>query len=168
MATIEKRVRVFYDALCSDPALRGKDIYRKMREQLEEYWEKLFCDPIVVKTPKGTITLHPQRTNNLMERFFRFFKRMYRKKSGTRPLTRTMKAMIADTPLVRNLENPDYVKILLNGKRSLEERFAEIDVQLVRKEFRTVLTTSEKVPPKVKELIRLPNFPTTLAALYTA
>ena len=165
MRSIERRVKVFYHSLCSDPALRGKDIYRKMREQLHQYWEKLFCDPIVVQTPKGRRTIHPQRTNNLMEQFFRFFKRMFRRKSGTRPLARTMRAMIADTPLVRNLGNPAYVKILLNGKRSLEERFAQIDEQLVRKEFQTVLTTSDRVPAKVKELIKLPSLPEKLVAL---
>lgn len=167
MATIEKRVKGFYHSLCTDPALREKDIYRKMREQLKQYWEKLFCDPIVVKTPKGKRTICPQRTNNLMEQFFRFFKRMFRKRSGTRPLARTMKAMIADTPLVRNLENPAYVKILVNGKRSLEERFAEIDNQLVREEFQKVLATPDKVPAKVKELIKLPGLPETLVALCT-
>jgi len=168
MTSIEKRVKVFYRSLCNDPALRGKDSYRKMREQLHHYWEKLFCDPIMVKTAKGRRLLHPQRTNNLMEQFFRFFKRMFRKRSGTRPLARTMKAMIADTPLVRNLENPDYVKILLNGKSSLEERFAEIDTQLVRKEFRTVQSSPDKVPAKVKELIKMPSLPESLAGLWTA
>jgi len=167
MRSIEKRVKVFYRSLCSEPAPRTKDIYGKMREQLHQYWEKLFCDPIVVNTPKGRRTLHPQRTNNLMEQFFRFFKRMFRKKSGTRPLARTMKAMIADTPLVRNLANPAYVKILLNGKCSLEERFAEIDAQLVRKEFQTVLNASDRVPAKVKELVKLPSLPERLVELCT-
>jgi len=103
----------------------------------------------------------------ILEQFFRFLKRMYRKKSGTRPLGRTMKAMIADTPLVRNLENPDYMKIILDRKPSLEERFAEIDIKIIRKELRSVLTTPEKVPAKIKELIRLPGLPDTLVALFT-
>ena len=167
MSTIEQRVTAFYQYLCNDPMLREKESYRKMREQLEQYWDKLFCDPIMVETLKGKRTIHPQRTNNLMEQFFRFFKRVFRKKSGTRPLGRTMKALIADTPLVRNLENPDYGKIILNGKRSLEERFAEIDAHIVRKEFCTVLTSPEKVPAKVRELIGMPGLPDTLVALFT-
>jgi len=167
MSTIEKRVTAFHDWLRNDQVLPGKECYRNLIVQLEQYWDKLFCDPIVVETPKGTITIQPQRTNNLMEQFFRFLKRMYRKKSGTRPLGRTMKAMIADTPLVRNLENPDYMKIILDRKPSLEERFAEIDIKIIRKELRSVLTTPEKVPAKIKELIRLPGLPDTLVALFT-
>ena len=34
--------------------------------------------------------------------------------------------MLADTPLVRNLENPEYVKILLGEKENLEDLFAEL------------------------------------------
>ena len=102
-----------------------------------------------------------------MEQFFRSWKRLFRKKSGMRPLCKTMKAMIANTPLVRNLENPTYVDIILDGKPSLEERFAEIDAHLVRKELHTVLTTPEKVPAEIKKLIKLPGLPDTLVALFT-
>lgn len=39
---------------------------------------------------------------------------------------RALQAMLADTPLVKNLDNPDYMKILLDGKENLEELFAEL------------------------------------------
>jgi len=41
--------------------------------------------------------------------------------------------MFADTPLVKNLENPVYMKIMLAGKKSLEEKFAEIDHKEIMK-----------------------------------
>ena len=66
MSTIEKRVTAFHDWLRNDQVLQGKECYRNLIVQLEQYWDKLFCDPIVVETPKGTITIQPQRTNNLM------------------------------------------------------------------------------------------------------
>ena len=167
ISTIEKRVTAFYQWLCNDPTLSEKETYRSMRVQLEQYWDKLFCDPLVVETPKGRVTIQPQRTNNVLEQFFRSWKRLFRKKSGMRPLCKTMKAMIANTPLVRNLENPTYVDIILDGKPSLEERFAEIDAHLVRKELHNVLTTPEKVPAEIKKLIKLPGLPDTLVALFT-
>lgn len=34
--------------------------------------------------------------------------------------------MLADTPLVKNLDNDEYMKILLNGKNNLEELFANL------------------------------------------
>ena len=42
--------------------------------------------------------------------------------------------MLADTPLVRNLSRPEYVRILLKGKDSLAELFSEIDIKQVRLE----------------------------------
>ena len=37
-----------------------------------------------------------------------------------------LRTILAETPLVRNLENPTYIKILLQGKASLEEVFAQV------------------------------------------
>jgi hypothetical protein len=111
--------------------------YKKMVKQIDKYWEKLFADPIMVTTASGeTILVQPQRTNNILERFFREIKRMYRSKSGTQSLNKVMKAMLADTPLVKNLSNPQYLTIILNGHNTLEERFAEIDEKLVRQEIK--------------------------------
>jgi hypothetical protein len=36
--------------------------------------------------------------------------------------------LLADTPLVKNLSTPDYMDILLDGKSSLQELFAEIEM----------------------------------------
>jgi len=78
-----------------------------------------------------------------------------------------MKAMPANTPLVKNLNNPQYMHILLNGRSSLEERFAEIDAPLVQREPALLSRSSEKVPPRIKQLIRTPDFPTQLVAIFT-
>ena len=67
-----------------------------------------------------------------MERFFRDFRRGARRRTGHNSISRFLQSMIADTPLVRNLENPGYLKILLNGQATLEERFAQIDTETVR------------------------------------
>ncbi len=41
--------------------------------------EKLFADPITVQTPSSPILIQPQRTNNILERFFRSLKRANRR-----------------------------------------------------------------------------------------
>ena len=74
--------------------------------------------------------------------------------------------MIADTPLVRNLGNPNYLKILLNGQATLEERFAQIDIETVRKELQGAQESVEKVPSKIRQLIALPAFPETISRLF--
>jgi len=82
---------------------------------------------------------------------------MYRSKSGTQSLNKVIKAMLADTPLVRNLSNPEYVKIILKGHSTLEHRFAEIDEKLVRKQMAT-RNDRHCMPANMKKAMRKPNF----------
>ena len=126
----------------------------------------LSADPIFVKTSNDEILIQPQRTNNILERLFREIKRSYRKKSGSKALGKILKAMLSDTPLVKNLQNPEYLKIILDGKANLQERFSEIDAQLVQKELLNQQDFSEKVPPKIKKMIKLPELPEALVALF--
>jgi hypothetical protein len=157
--TIESRVKAFrYSKTIT--ALSASDIsYQKMAKQIDKYWDKLFADPIAVNTPAGTVMIQPQRTNNLMEQSFRFLKRDGRKKTGQKALSRTLVAMLADTPLVRNLDNPDYMRILLNGKATLAARFADIDIQQVREEEQANHNRFRKYPKNMRRLFRVPHLP---------
>ena len=157
--TIESRVKAFrYSETVK--ALSTTDVsYQKMVKQIDKYWDKLFADPIAVNTPAGTVMIQPQRTNNLMEQSFRFLKRDGRKKTGQKALSRTLAAMLADTPLVRNLDNPDYMRILLDGKGTLAARFADIDIQQVREEEHANNNRSRKYPKNMRRLFRVPNLP---------
>ena len=137
-----------------------------MIRQIDKYWDKLFSDPISVHTSNGVRLIQPQRTNNILERFFRDFRRGVRRKTGRNSIGRFLQSMIADTPLVKNLENPQYLKILLNGRADLEECFADIDIDAVRREMGSAQSSSEKVPKKIQKLIAVPSFPDTLCRLF--
>jgi len=78
----------------------------KMIAQIDKYWEKLFADPIAVETPAGPILVQPQRTNNILEQFFRSLKRANRRRTGNASSIRMLRTILAQPPLVRNLENP--------------------------------------------------------------
>jgi hypothetical protein len=162
--TIEKKVTEFRQWLVSDE--ERKETYLKMIEQLDKYWEKLFADPLVVNTPQGQMIIVPQRTNNILEKFFRGEKRRGRKKSGTASLNKTLKAILADTPLVRNLENDEYHKIILNGCSSLAERFAQIDDKTVWEQLRQAEKNHEKIPPEVKSIVKQADLPERISALF--
>ena len=136
-----------------------------MVEQLNKYWTKLFSDPIIVKAKAGNIIIQPQRTNNILERFFRELSRRYRKKSGLNCRERTFKTMLADTPLVKNLENEQYLSVLLDGKSYLEERFAEIDAKEVRNQVIKLKKESEMLSPKIRKLIKISEFPESVVSL---
>jgi len=107
--TIESRVSHFRHSATIVLLAENDTHYYKMVKQIDKYWDKLFADPVEVETPTGKLMIQPQRTNNLMEQSFRFLKRDRRKKNGQHSLTKVLKGMLADTPLVRNLSNPDYV-----------------------------------------------------------
>ena len=70
--------------------------------------------------------------------------------------------MIADAPLVQNLENPQYLKILLKGTENLEQRFAQIDVQQVRFDLKKHEEEWLDIPKGIKQILKIPDLPQKL------
>ena len=164
--TIEERVKEFREQITTDSHFSEKDHYRKMIQQIDAYWEKLFADPIPVDTPNGRVFIQPQRTNNTLERFFRDLKRRNRKKTGTVSLTKTLKTILSDTPLVKNLDNEQYLSIILDGCDTLEERFEKIDSNMVVEGLKKAKKKSERLHPELKKVIREPEFLEKLRPLF--
>ena len=162
--TIEKKVTDFRGWLVSDE--KQKETYLKMIEQMDKYWGKLFADPLVVNTPEGQVSITPQRTNNILERFFRGEKRRDRKKSGTASLNKTLKTILADTLLIKNLKNDEYLRIILNGCFTLAERFSHLDDKIAREQLRAAENNHEKIPKEVKLIIKQPDLPEKISALF--
>jgi hypothetical protein len=165
MNSIEEKVTAFREEVMADETVSEKIEYQKMIKQVDRYWEKLFADPIVADTPNGEVVIQPQRTNNILERFFRDLKRGNRKKTGAMSLNRTIKSMLSDTPLVKNLDNPEYVRILLDGCSTLEQRFERIDHRLVLDRLRAEQEKAGKLNPDMKRIIRFPDLPGRMMAL---
>jgi len=158
MKTIEKEVTKFHLRLSKDTNRMKEKAYQRLLCTITQYWDKLFCDPITIETPAGEMLIQPQRTNNLLEQFFRSFMRKYRKKNGFQAVTRVLKAMLEDTPLVMNLRNKDYMDILLDGRQTLGERFADIDAEIVRSHLNSLSANTYPVSHKLKKLINAPTF----------
>ena len=108
--TIKEKVTDFRNSKKVKKAAEKNLEYKKMLKQIDKYWDKLFADPITVINSDGEkIIIQPQRTNNILERLFRSIKRAFRKRSGNKSLNRTLKALLSNTPLVQNLQNPEYI-----------------------------------------------------------
>ena len=159
ITTIKERVTRFRHSEKIKELAATNITYRKMVKQIDKYWDKLFADPIQVVTNSGTVTLQPQRTNNILEQFFRDLKRNDRKRSGNHALSKTLKTMMAQTPLVKNLDNPQYMEIVLNGKASLAERFAAIDIIQVRKAHTEAQQSTQRYPKRMAEVFKIPHLP---------
>jgi len=153
MKSIRKGVQLFRSRLEKKRKLADDVLCRKVAKQIDKYNDKLFADPIEVSTPQGIITIHPQRTNNMLEQFFRGLRRGHRRKTGDNSMSRVLHTMLADTPLVKNLENPEYMEILLNGKENLEELFAEIDRNRYIEALKSKLD-ADKILPGFREMIK--------------
>ena len=69
-------------------------------------------------------------------------------------MRKKLQSMIADTPLVKNLDNPEYMDIILNSKESLEDAFADISQQEVMRKMQNAKKDETKIPRKVLFLIR--------------
>jgi hypothetical protein len=158
MKALQHHVQAFTGEVRARPDYSTTPALQKMLEQIDHYGPKLFADPLVVSTPEGTRTIQPQRTNNLLERFFRDLKRNCRHKTGCHSLRRTLRTMLPDTPLVKNLQNPEYLKILMDGQPSLEALFAQIDPPTVRQELAKAQHIPDRVPRALQRFINdLPN-----------
>ena len=165
MTTIREGVELFRSELDIESKPVKDRLTTKMAQQIDKYYDKLFADPIEVETPKGPVTIYPQRTNNILEQFFRGVRRGHRRKTGNNSMSRTLQAMLADTPLVKNLDNPEYVKTLLNGKSSLEELFAEI-ASMPKTANDESETYTDKILPGFKALIKMSALPDQVAQLF--
>ena len=69
-------------------------------------------------------------------------------------MRKKLQSIIADTPLVKNLDNPEYMNLILSGKESLEEAFAEICQLDVMRKMKEAKKDENKIPRHVLLLIR--------------
>lgn len=166
LSTIEQGVSRFRMELDQTPKLAADDRSRKMAEQIDKYDKKLFADPIHVQSPNGPIILYPQRTNNILEQFFRGLRRDHRRKTGNNTMSRYLRAMLTDTPLVKNLDNPAYMEILLNGKESLEDLFCDIG-RSSPFEGQPHQPDNDRILPGFRALIKRAKLPEHIVALVT-
>ena len=136
----------------------------KMAKQIDKWSEKLFADPIEVDTPRGTVIIYPQRTNNILEQFFRGIRRRQRRKTGNNSIRPMLQTMLADTPLVKNLDNDEYMKILLDGKANLEELFADLELTDTAHSADPPIEV-DRLLPGFRRLITQQNLPGQVAQL---
>ena len=77
---------------------------------------------------------------------------------------RALQTMPADTPLVKNLSNPHYMQILLDGRPSLEALFADLDRTAAADDLEPSAET-DRIPPGFKALTKMPDLPIRIAGI---
>jgi len=82
-------------------------------------------------------------------------------------LNKTLKTILSDTPLVKNLDNKEYLNIILDGCDTLEQRFARVDSKLVLQELDKNKKETGRLPRILKKMIREPAFPQKVGVLFS-
>ena len=98
--------------------------------------------------------------------FFRDEKRRGRKKTGMASLNKMLKTILADTPLVQNLKNDQYMEIILNGCSTLAERFSQIDAHLVQEEMANAAESNGKILLAIKKMVKDAELTVKISALF--
>ena len=106
--------------------------FTNVKERIVKYWDKLFADPFIVEVNGEKKMFFIHRTNNIMEQQFRLCAYSYRRVHGNRSIRRNLENIPEYLPLVANLKNPDYVKLVFSDESNMVKKFSEIDVNIIR------------------------------------
>lgn len=149
--TIEEAVRKFRDEL--DLTI---PVNIKLQEQLDRHWHGLFRPPITITTTdQAPIIIHPQRTNNILEQFFRTINHSERRRTGTQYSAARLDAALPDTLLVRNLRDPKYLKMILGSSPNLAHRFSQLDHESVKETLKNAVNHSTyNKPRKARQVMK--------------
>jgi hypothetical protein len=165
ISTIKQAVKQFRKKIDKDASLATDKLSRKMVAQIDKYDKRLFADPIEVASPVGKTMIYPQRTNNILEQFSRGVRRGHRRKTGDNSMRRQLQTMLANTPLVKNLDNKKYLQLLLDGNASLEELFAELELSSSDM-FDEQLKEVQRILPGYQKLMRESDLPDQIVQLF--
>jgi len=125
LKNIEKKIQKTKDEkLC--------DSFNKVISKINKYGERLFTDPLVVEVNGEKRTFFIHRTNNILEHRFRRLNYGFRRIHGNHSVRRNLENIPEQLPLVENLKNPNYIKLIFGEDAKIAEKFAEIDVKLIR------------------------------------
>ena len=157
------------DCLCreirDDDALMRDGLVVAMLAQIDARHDLLFAGPVELKTPGGTRQLQPQRTNNILERFFRSLNRSICRRTGRPAAEIDINRLPVDVPLVANLDNPRYLEALLDGAPTLAERMSAVDRKLLDDTLTDLRNSRSGLKRKLRARMRQRATPLEIALL---
>lgn len=127
---VRDAIRCFQQDLRSDRPKRGpaqdtRQAIDIVLDHLKRHGRSLWGHAIRLPAGRGIRLI--DRTNNVLEGFFRGLKHGERRRSGRKILTYDFECLPAAAALAANLTRPDYVEILCGSLDRLPQAFMEID-----------------------------------------
>jgi hypothetical protein len=144
-------------------------LFNKVINKINEYGERLFVDPLVVEVNEEKRTFFIHRTNNIVEHLFRWLNYGFRRIHGNHSIRRNLENIPEQLPLVENLKNPNYMRLIFGEEKNIAEKFAEIDIKKIR-EMEKNHYPKKKIysSRKIKKTLRSPDFKKQLLSAFQA
>lgn len=162
LKTIRKAVSSFCEKLKNQiEQTTDKDIsksYQKVLNQIEKYWDMLFSDPLMVEFNGQKKTIFVHRTNNILEQHFRRLNYGWRRIHGNSSVKKDLISIPEALPLTINLKNQAYIKLIFDDEFKIAQKFAEVDVSIIREKLSKEKISKLFCSKKMKKAIRKPNF----------
>jgi hypothetical protein len=126
------------------PAKAKRDGIDIILDHIDRHGECLWGHLIRLPKSAGGGTRLVDRTNNLLEGFFRGGKQGERRRSGRKKLTQDLEHLPAGAALAANLKKPDYLDIVCGTLGDLPRAFARLDAKDRRKALPARLRAASK------------------------
>lgn len=148
------------------PAQDTRNAIDLILRHVEDHGDYLWGHIISLPMEQGGGIRLLERTNNLLEGFFKGMKHNERRRSGRKILTQDFESLPAEAALAYNLNYKDYVAIVCGSLEKLPEAFAKIDFERKQRtlenrpqdDFASIvhlpLTESASLPSADRSLIR--------------
>ena len=128
------------------PAQDTRKAIDLLLRHIEKHGNSLWGHAISLPEEAGGGIRLVERTNNLLETFFRGMKHGERRRSGRKILTQDFENLPAAAALARNLARPDYVAILCGTLDRLPQAFAGLDAEKHRRTLAAELLSPHARP----------------------
>ena len=117
------------------PAQDTRNAIDMILRHIEDHYDYLWGHVISLSDDMGGGIRILERTNNILEGFFKGMKHDERRRSGRKILTHDFENLPPAAALVYNLNHPDYVSIVCGSLESLPEAFAKLDFEKHQKDL---------------------------------
>ncbi len=117
-------------AMSKNKAMRNS--FQLVQKRMDKYHTMLLSNPIEVEINGKKRLIFINRTNNILEQHFRVFSYSHQRISGNGSMKKTLTTMHPSTPLVMNLKNKNYIRLIFGDEYNIVQKFAQVNVLKVR------------------------------------
>ena len=147
---------------------------------IKDHGHNLWGHAISLPMEKGGGIRLLERTNNILEGFFKGMKHNERRRSGRKVLTQDFEDLAAEAAFAYNLKHEDYVAIICGSLEKLPQAFAKIDLEEKQRtldnkpkvdfayDAQLLLTESASLPKADRKLVRTKEMKKRVLAIATS